>query len=77
MISLDQLVHDYGGARRRLRIAKMRGIKFREGFHDFTLETGGIDVYPRLVAAEHHAEFSQTRRSARARRASTPCSAAA
>lgn len=60
VVSLDQLVHDYGGARRRLRIAKMRGLKFREGFHDFTLETGGIDVYPRLVAAEHHAEFSST-----------------
>ena len=57
VISLDQLVHDYGGSRRRVRVAKMRGIKFREGFHDFTLETGGIDVYPRLVAAEHHAEF--------------------
>ena len=60
VISLDQLVHDYGGARRRVRVAKMRGIKFREGFHDFTLETGGIDVYPRLIAAEHHAEFSST-----------------
>jgi len=58
VISLDQLVHDYGGARRRVRVAKMRGIKFREGFHDFTLETGGIDVYPRLVAAEHRAEFA-------------------
>jgi circadian clock protein KaiC len=57
VISLNQLVHDYGGARRRLRVAKMRGIKFREGFHDFTLNTGGIDVYPRLVAAEHHATF--------------------
>jgi circadian clock protein KaiC len=57
VISLDQLVHDYGGARRRLRIAKMRGIKFREGFHDFTLETGGIDVFPRLIAAEHHVPF--------------------
>ncbi|WGS54343.1 AAA family ATPase [Paraburkholderia sp. D15] len=58
VITLDNLVHDYGGNRRRLRIAKMRGIKFREGYHDFTLDTGGIDVYPRLVAAEHHQEFS-------------------
>jgi circadian clock protein KaiC len=57
VISLDQIVHDYGGARRRLRISKMRGIKFREGYHDFTLDTGGIDVYPRLVAAEHHTDF--------------------
>jgi circadian clock protein KaiC len=57
VISLDNVVHDYGGNRRRMRIAKMRGIKFREGFHDFTLETGGIDVFPRLIAAEHHAPF--------------------
>ena len=57
VISLDQLVHDYGGLRRRMRVAKMRGMKFREGFHDFTLNTGGLDVYPRLVAAEHHVEF--------------------
>ncbi|WP_255581019.1 ATPase domain-containing protein [Caballeronia sp. dw_276] len=60
VVSLDQLVHDYGGARRRLRVAKMRGLKFREGYHDFTLETGGIEVYPRLIAAEHHADFSST-----------------
>ena len=58
VITLDNLVHDYGGNRRRVRIAKMRGIKFREGYHDFSLDTGGIQVYPRLVAAEHHAEFS-------------------
>ncbi|ASW02363.1 ATPase domain-containing protein [Paraburkholderia aromaticivorans] len=58
VISLDNLVHDYGGNRRRARVAKMRGIKFREGYHDFTLDTGGIHVYPRLVAAEHHADFN-------------------
>ncbi|SAL07746.1 Circadian clock protein kinase KaiC [Caballeronia arationis] len=58
VISLDNLSHDYGGERRRLRIAKMRGIKFREGYHDMTLDTGGIKVYPRLVAAEHHSTFS-------------------
>ena len=58
VISLDNLVHDYGGERRRLRIAKRRGIKFREGYHDMTLETGGIKVYPRLVAAEHHSDYS-------------------
>jgi circadian clock protein KaiC len=57
VISLDSMAHDYGGNRRRLRIAKMRGIKFREGYHDFSLDTGGIRVYPRLVAAEHHAQF--------------------
>ncbi|SAL83048.1 Circadian clock protein kinase KaiC [Caballeronia terrestris] len=63
VISLDNLAHDYGGERRRLRIAKMRGIKFREGYHDMTLDTGGIKVYPRLVAAEHHSNFSGQARS--------------
>jgi circadian clock protein KaiC len=63
VISLDNQAHDYGGNRRRLRIAKMRGIKFREGYHDFTLDTGGINVYPRLVAAEHHADFDSQVRS--------------
>ncbi len=63
VISLDNMAHDYGGNRRRLRIAKMRGIKFREGYHDFTLDTGGIKVYPRLVAAEHHTEFNPVMRS--------------
>ncbi|MCC8396679.1 circadian clock protein KaiC [Paraburkholderia sp. MMS20-SJTR3] len=57
VISLDNVAHDYGGNRRRVRIAKMRGIKFREGYHDFTLNTGGLRVYPRLVAAEHHRQF--------------------
>jgi len=57
VITLDNVVHGYGGNRRRVRIAKMRGIKFREGYHDFSLDTGGIKVYPRLVAAEHHADF--------------------
>ncbi|CAH2802228.1 MAG: Circadian clock protein KaiC [uncultured Paraburkholderia sp.] len=58
VVSLDNVVHDYGGNRRRVRVAKMRGIKFREGYHDFKLDTGGIEVYPRLIAAEYHTEFS-------------------
>jgi circadian clock protein KaiC len=60
VISLDNVTHDYGGERRRLRIAKMRGIRFREGFHDMTLKTGGIEVYPRLIAAEHHTDYSSS-----------------
>jgi circadian clock protein KaiC len=38
-------------------VVKMRGIEFRGGFHDFTIRKGGLCVYPRLVAAEHHKEF--------------------
>lgn len=58
VVSLDQTPREYGPERRRLRIIKMRGIKFRGGYHDFVLETGGIAVFPRLVAAEHHASFN-------------------
>jgi circadian clock protein KaiC len=35
----------------------MRGHAFREGFHDFTIQRGGVAVFPRLVAAEHHADY--------------------
>jgi circadian clock protein KaiC len=53
VITLEQAVDQYGPERRRLRVTKMRGIKFRGGEHDFVLDTGGISVFPRLVAAEH------------------------
>ncbi|WP_293881219.1 ATPase domain-containing protein, partial [Sphingomonas sp.] len=57
VVLLEQLAIDYGAERRRLRVVKMRGIKFRGGFHDFTIQKGGLDIYPRLVAAEHHTAF--------------------
>lgn len=59
VISLHQRSPEYGGDRRRLRIAKLRGAEFRSGYHDLTIETGGLRVYPRLVAAEHRAPFER------------------
>jgi circadian clock protein KaiC len=53
VINLEQAVDQYGPERRRMRVLKMRGIKFRGGEHDFVLDTGGISVFPRLVASEH------------------------
>jgi circadian clock protein KaiC len=53
VIRLEELAPEYGAERRRVRIIKYRGRKFRGGFHDFTIKTGGLEVYPRLVAAEH------------------------
>lgn len=53
VINLEQAVEQYGPERRRLRVIKMRGIRYRGGDHDFTLATGGLSVFPRLVAAEH------------------------
>jgi circadian clock protein KaiC len=57
VVLLEQLAIDYGAERRRMRVVKMRGIPFKGGFHDFTIEHGGLEIYPRLVAAEHHKEF--------------------
>lgn len=57
VITLEQSAQDYGSERRRLRVVKMRGVKYRGGFHDFVIETGGVSVFPRLIAAEHHSHF--------------------
>lgn len=60
VITLEQTAGDYGSERRRLRVVKMRGVKYRGGFHDFEIETGGVAVFPRLIAAEHHRAFDGT-----------------
>jgi len=57
VLEMEQLSPDYGISRRRLRVLKLRGIKFREGYHDYMIETGGLRIFPRLVAAEHHTKF--------------------
>jgi circadian clock protein KaiC len=59
VIQMEQLSPDYGTSRRRLRVLKMRGVKFNEGFHDYTIATGGLRIFPRLVASEHHTAFPQ------------------
>jgi circadian clock protein KaiC len=53
IIGLYQHAPEYGRPRRRLRIQKLRGLNYREGFHDVALRTGGLAVFPRLIAAEH------------------------
>lgn len=58
VISLEQLANDFGAERRRLRVIKMRGLKYRGGYHDFTIEKGGVQIYPRLVAADHKRDYS-------------------
>jgi circadian clock protein KaiC len=58
VITLEQLAPEYGADRRRLRIVKMRGRQIRGGYHDFTIRRGGLQVFPRLIAAEHRRSFS-------------------
>jgi circadian clock protein KaiC len=55
VLELERFTPLYGAARRRLQLVKVRGLNFRDGYHDFNIVTGGIVVYPRLVAAEHRA----------------------
>jgi len=56
VIVLERLAPAFGGERRRVHVSKLRGVKFRGGYHDYTIESGGLRVFPRLVAAEHRTE---------------------
>ncbi|UAK26533.1 ATPase domain-containing protein [Sphingomonas nostoxanthinifaciens] len=58
VISLEQILSGFGAQRRRVHIVKMRGVRFRGGYHDFEIERGGLRVYPRLVAADHGTEYA-------------------
>jgi len=57
VVRLEELAPAYGAERRRVRVTKYRGTKFRGGYHDCTITTGGLNVFPRLVAAEHRRGF--------------------
>jgi circadian clock protein KaiC len=59
VIQLQELVPEYGAERRRVRVMKYRGRRFRGGYHDFTIKTGGLEVYPRIVASEHRTRFKR------------------
>lgn len=57
VITLEQNMPLYGSERRRLIVRKIRGTTYRGGHHDFAIYTGGLQVFPRLVAAEHRHQF--------------------
>jgi circadian clock protein KaiC len=59
VIRLEELAPAYGPERRRLRVLKYRGQKFRGGYHDFIIDTGGVRVFPRLVSSEHKGDFKR------------------
>jgi circadian clock protein KaiC len=58
---LEELAPAYGAERRRVRVIKYRGTKFRGGYHDATITTGGLNVFPRLVASEHRSDLKRSR----------------
>jgi circadian clock protein KaiC len=61
VLLLDRVPSEYGSSRRRLSVVKMRGVKFHDGFHDFSIVTGGLEVYPRLAHAEERLAHSEER----------------
>ena len=63
VLRLEELAPAYGAERRRVRIVKYRGVKFRGGYHDATITTGGLNVFPRLVASEYRNNFTRSKMS--------------
>jgi circadian clock protein KaiC len=61
VIRLEKMRRTYGVTRRQVEIIKLRGSSYREGFHDYTIAKGGLNIYPRLIANEHSAIFSGER----------------
>ncbi len=59
VVRLEELSPEYGAERRRLRVIKYRGQRYRGGYHDFVIDTGGVRVFPRLVSAEHKRSFER------------------
>lgn len=59
VVRLEELSPEYGPERRRLRVIKYRGQRYRGGYHDFVIDTGGVRVFPRLVSAEHKGSFER------------------
>jgi len=57
VVDLMRTLPGYGISRRQVMVRKVRGARFRDGAHDMNITTGGLVIYPRLVAAEHSAPF--------------------
>jgi circadian clock protein KaiC len=59
VLTLEELALDYGAERRRLRVTKMRGVKYRGGYHDYAIRTGGLELFPRLLTSQHSGTLSK------------------
>ncbi|KQN08581.1 circadian clock protein KaiC [Sphingobium sp. Leaf26] len=57
VVTLERHTLDFGAARRRMQVQKMRGVDFVAGYHDMIIRRGGVDIFPRLIAADHHTPF--------------------
>ncbi|MES2498756.1 MAG: ATPase domain-containing protein [Pseudomonadota bacterium] len=59
VVTLERLTLEFGPARRRMQVQKMRGVSFVAGYHDLVINTGGIEIFPRLIASDHHGTFAE------------------
>ena len=59
VISLERRSPEYGQMRRRLQVGKIRARAFEEGYHDFRIVRGGLEVYPRLLASGHRLSYTR------------------
>ena len=57
VVTLERLTLEFGSARRRLQVQKLRGVDFIAGYHDLVIRKGGLDVFPRLIASEHGDDY--------------------
>lgn len=57
VVTLERLTLDFGASRRRMQVQKMRGVDFIAGYHDLIIRKGGLDIFPRLIASDHHTPF--------------------
>lgn len=60
VVVLDQLSPEYGGERRRIRVRKLRASTSIGGYHDMSIGAGGVQVFPRLVAATARGQHSSS-----------------
>lgn len=61
VISLEHRAPSYGATERQIQVIKFRGSDFRSGFHDLRISPGGLEVFPRLKAANHSTPFERER----------------
>jgi circadian clock protein KaiC len=52
VVRLSTHAAGYGAERRQLLVTKLRGVKYLGGLHDYRIITGGVQVFPRVVATD-------------------------
>jgi len=60
VVMLEKVHRDYGRTRRRIEVSKLRGCPYREGYHDYIIQTGGLQIFPRLIASEHETQQGES-----------------